>query len=33
MDTPSDAFDHLGRFGLDALLEMGTARFWRQFRP
>jgi hypothetical protein len=33
MDTPSDAFDHLSRFGLDALLDMGTARFWRRFRP
>jgi hypothetical protein len=33
MNTPSDAFDHLSRFGLDALLEMGTARFWRRFRP
>jgi hypothetical protein len=32
MDTPSDAFDHLSRFGLDALLDMGTARFWRRFR-
>jgi hypothetical protein len=32
MDTPSDAFDHLGRFGLDALLDMGTAKFWRRFR-
>ena len=33
MDTPSDAFDRLSRFGLDALLEMGTARFWRRFQP
>jgi hypothetical protein len=34
MDTPSDAFDHLSRFGLDALLDMGTARFWRRsLRP
>lgn len=34
MDTPSDAFEHLGRFGLDALLDMGTARFWRRsLRP
>jgi len=33
MDTPSDAFDHLSRFGLDALLDTGTARFWRRFRP
>jgi hypothetical protein len=33
MDTPSEAFDHLSRFGLAALLDMGTARFWRRFRP
>jgi hypothetical protein len=33
MDTPSDAFDHLSRFGLDALLEMGAASIWRGFRP
>jgi hypothetical protein len=33
MDTPSDAFDHLSQFGLDALLDMGTARFWRRLRP
>jgi hypothetical protein len=33
MDTSSDAFDHLSRFGLDALLNMGTAKFWRRFRP
>jgi hypothetical protein len=29
MDTPTDAFDHLSRFGLDALLDMGSAKFWR----
>jgi hypothetical protein len=28
MGTPTDSFDHLSRFGLDALLDMGTARFW-----
>jgi len=33
MDTPSDAFDHLSRFGLDALLRMGATGFWRRFRP
>jgi hypothetical protein len=33
MDTPSDAFDHLSQFGLDALLDMGTAGFWRRLRP
>jgi hypothetical protein len=33
MDTPSDAFDHLSRFGLDALLEMATDGFWRRCRP
>jgi hypothetical protein len=34
MDTPADAFEHLSRFGLDALLDMGTARFWRRcLRP
>jgi hypothetical protein len=32
MDTPTDAFDHLSRFGLDALLDMGSARFWRRFQ-
>ena len=30
MDTPTDAFDHLSRFGLDALLDMGTTEFWRR---
>jgi hypothetical protein len=30
MDTPTDAFDHLSRFGLDALLDMGSASFWRR---
>jgi hypothetical protein len=29
METPTDAFDHLSRLGLDALLDMGTASFWR----
>jgi hypothetical protein len=33
MDTPSDAFEHLSRFGLYALLDMGTTGFWRKFRP
>jgi hypothetical protein len=33
MDTATDAFDHLSRFGLDALLAMGTAGFWRSCRP
>jgi hypothetical protein len=33
MDTPTDAFDHLSRFGLDALLNMGTARFWHLDQP
>ena len=33
MDTPTDAFDHLGRFGLDALLDMGTTGFWRRGQP
>jgi hypothetical protein len=34
MDTPSDAFEHLSRFGLDALLDMGTTGFWRRsLRP
>jgi hypothetical protein len=33
IDTPTDAFDHLSRFGLDALLDMGTTRFWRRFQP
>jgi hypothetical protein len=33
VDTPSEAFDHLSRFGLDALLDMGTTRFWCRLRP
>jgi hypothetical protein len=33
MDTPTDAFDHLRRLGLDALLDMGTTRFCRRLRP
>jgi hypothetical protein len=34
MDTPSDAFEYLSRFGLEALLDMGTSRFWRRsLRP
>jgi hypothetical protein len=33
MDSPTDAFDHLSRLGLDALLDMGTASFWRRTQP
>jgi hypothetical protein len=33
MDTPTDAFDHLSRFGLDALLDMRSASFWRRTQP
>jgi hypothetical protein len=33
MDTPTDAHDHLSRFGLDALLDMGTKKFFRRFQP
>jgi hypothetical protein len=33
IDTPTEAFDHLCRFGLDALLDMGTSRFWRRTQP
>jgi hypothetical protein len=33
MDTPTEAFDHLCQFGLDALLDMGTSRFWRRAQP
>ena len=33
MDTPTDAFDHLSQFGLDALLAMGTTRFWGRDQP
>ena len=34
MDTHSDAFDYLSRCGLDALLDMGTTKFWRRsLRP
>jgi hypothetical protein len=29
MERPTDAFDHLSRHGLDALLRMVTAGFWR----
>jgi hypothetical protein len=30
---PSGAFDHLSRYGLDALLQMSTASLWRRARP
>jgi hypothetical protein len=30
LDAPTDAFDHLSRFGLDALLDMETTGFWRR---
>jgi hypothetical protein len=33
MDTPTDAHHHLSRFGLDALLDMGSASFWRRTQP
>ena len=33
MDTPADAHDHLNRFGLDALIDMGTTGFWRRLQP
>jgi hypothetical protein len=33
IDTPTDAFDHLSRLGLDALLDMETTGFWRRFQP
>jgi hypothetical protein len=33
MDSPTDAFDHLSRSGLDALLDMGAASFWRRAQP
>jgi hypothetical protein len=33
MDTPTNAFDHLSRFGLHALLDMGSASFWRRAQP
>jgi len=33
IDTPTEAFDHLCQFGLDALLDMGTSRFWRRAQP
>jgi hypothetical protein len=33
MDTPTEAFDHLCQFGLDALLDMGTTNFWRRAQP
>jgi len=30
METPTDAVGHLSQLGLEALLEMGTARSWRR---
>jgi hypothetical protein len=33
MIDPSGAFDHLSRYGLDALLRMGTASLWRRAAP
>jgi hypothetical protein len=33
LDAPTDAFDHLSRFGLDALLDMGTTGFWSRDQP
>jgi hypothetical protein len=33
MATPTDAFDHLSRLGLEALLDVGTATFWRGGEP
>jgi hypothetical protein len=33
MASAADAFDHLNRLGLEALLDMGTATFWRGAEP
>jgi hypothetical protein len=33
MDGKSDDLDHLSRLGLDALLDMGSASFWRRVQP
>jgi hypothetical protein len=33
MDTPRDAFDYLSGFGLNTLLGMGSANFWRRVQP
>lgn len=33
LPDPSGAFDQLRRYGLDALLQMGTAGLWRRSRP
>jgi hypothetical protein len=33
LEDPAEAFDHLSRYGLDALLRMGTASFWHAARP
>jgi hypothetical protein len=33
MDTLTDAHVHISRFGLDALLDMGTTKFWRRAQP
>ncbi len=33
MESPTDAFEHLSRHGLDALLDMESASFWRRARP
>jgi hypothetical protein len=33
MATPADASEYLSRLGLEALLDMGTATFWRGVEP
>ena len=33
MDSPTDVLEHLNGLGLGALLDMGSATFWRRCRP
>ncbi len=33
LTDPSDAFDQLSRYGLDALLQMGPTRLWGRAGP
>jgi hypothetical protein len=33
MENPTRAFEHMSRYGLDELVQMGTARFWSAPRP
>jgi hypothetical protein len=33
IEDPADAFEYLSRYGLDALLDMESASFWRRAQP